>query len=102
MVSLLTKAYKRTEIEKLVTHRAWMSPLWGAGWEEEKAVCRQKGQDCGHTPLPGSTDGLFEGSQGSQTGQFRPKRAGFGMLCRLFIQGVHCGEGPGTSDCLSL
>lgn len=68
MVSLLTKAYKRTETEKLVTHRTWISPLWGAGWEEEKAVCRQKEQDCG----------LFQGSQGSQTGQFRPKRAGFG------------------------
>ena len=26
------------------------------------------------------------------------KEQGLGTLCRLLIQGVHCGEGPGTSD----
>ena len=36
------------------------------------------GQDCRHRPLLGSADGLLQGSQGSQTGQLRPKRAGLG------------------------
>lgn len=85
-VTVQQKTSRRSEIQKLITHRSWRKR--GHVAIKAQGIGREW-QDLGHRPLLGFVVGVLWGSQ-AMSGLVKPPRVGFGN----FLYKGYTGKGP--------